>query len=246
MKKSKYKTQRSNNRGIVILGVVAAIIFTAVVITLSVFNVTSVEVEGNEHYTEQEIKDLVLGENNYSTNSIYLSWKYKNYNRDIPFISSMDVDMLSTHKIRIRVYEKSIIGYIEYLGSNMYFDKDGIIVESSMEKIEDVPLISGLEFQKITLYQELPVKDRKIFNTILNLTRFLEKTEVIPDKIYFSENMDITLYFGESRVLLGQDEDMEEKVSRLNSILPELGDIPGTLHMENFSEESNHITFKKD
>lgn len=53
------------------------------------------------------------------------------------------------NKMNVAVYEKAIVGYISYMGCNMYFDKDGIVVESSSENYEDVPQITGLDFKSI-------------------------------------------------------------------------------------------------
>ena len=55
----------------------------------------------------------------------------------------------------------------------MYFDRDGIIVESSGEKLEGVPWITGLDFGQIVLYKPLPVEDPDVFQEILNLTQQL-------------------------------------------------------------------------
>ncbi len=52
---------------------------------------------------------------------------------------------------------------------NVYFDKDGIVVESSDQEIEGVPLIKGLTFDRLTMHQALNVKDASIFGTILNI-----------------------------------------------------------------------------
>lgn len=245
MKKSKHKVSNKKHNKFMIFGVIATVILAVVLITLSVFKITSVEVVGNRHYTEEEIKDMVM-QGPYTSNSLYLTWKYKSYGKAIPFISSIDVEMVSTHKVRIQVYEKDIIGYVEYLGSNVYFDKDGFVVESSNDLVEYVPCITGLEFPEITMGEKLPVEDETVFNTILNLTRFLKKTEIIPDKIFFAEDQSMTLYFGETKVLIGQDINMEEKISRLNSILPKLEGMAGKLHMENFSQDTKNFTFEKD
>lgn len=51
-----------------------------------------------------------------------------------------------------------------------YFDKDGIIVESTSETLPGVPKIAGLSFGHIVLHQPLPVEDISVFNEILNLT----------------------------------------------------------------------------
>ena len=55
-------------------------------------------------------------------------------NKQIPFIQKYDVEVtIWPDKMNVAVYEKAIVGYISYMGCNMYFDKDGIVVESSSE-----------------------------------------------------------------------------------------------------------------
>lgn len=59
------------------------------------------------------------------------------------------------------MFEKSVVGYVSNMSSYMYFDKDGIIVESSSEQLPGVPWITGLEYGKILLYEPLEVKMMK-------------------------------------------------------------------------------------
>ena len=42
-------------------------------------------------------------------------------------------------RAEIIVYEKSVVGYVSYMSSYMYFDKDGIIVESASKKLLAFP-----------------------------------------------------------------------------------------------------------
>lgn len=57
----------------------------------------------------------------------------------MPFVSSIEVEMVSSHKLRLHVNEKQVIGYVRYLDCNMYFDKDGIVVESEVApEVSDV------------------------------------------------------------------------------------------------------------
>ena len=48
--------------------------------------------------------------------------------------------------MEIIIYEKSIVGYVSYMSSYMYFDKDGIVVESSSSQLDGVPWVTGLDF----------------------------------------------------------------------------------------------------
>lgn len=84
-------------------------------------------------------------------NTLYLYVRY-NYmeHPEIPFIDAFEVKVDSPSSLTIRVYEKNIVGYVHYLGKNVYFDKDGIVVESSDQEIEGVPLIKGLTFDRLT------------------------------------------------------------------------------------------------
>lgn len=217
----------------------------AALVVVSVFRVQNVSVEGNVHYTSEEIEAMVLTDR-LSYNSLYLSLKYRNKEiRDIPFIETMSVRVDSPDSITIRVYEKSVAGYVEYMGRYMYFDRDGIVVESSETRTEGIPQVTGIRFDHVVLYEALPVKNTDIFQEILSITQMLSKHQITTDKIYFNESNEITLYFDNIRAKLGKD-DLEEKVMRLEQILPNLSGESGVLDLQNYSEDRKNVTFQKD
>ena len=112
------------------------------------FHVETVSVEGNVHYTKEEIEQMVI-KDRLSANSIYLSFKYRDKEiLNIPFIEKMSVRVDSPNSITIRVYEKSVAGYVEYMGRYMYFDREGIVVESSETKTSGVPQVTGIDFDQ--------------------------------------------------------------------------------------------------
>ena len=128
-----------------------------------IFRVDKIEVTGNSYYTEAEIEKLVIGE---TRNSLYLVFLYDYLDgKEIPFVDSVEVSMVSPSHVKIRVYEKTMIGYVEYMGANLYFDKDGTVVESSTAVLEGVPCIKGLKFDTLTLYQTLNVKNEEVFDS---------------------------------------------------------------------------------
>ena len=234
-----------SNIGFVIFLLVLGLIVGGGLFLVSKFRVKNIMVEGNVHYTQEEITDLVLTDE-LSYNSLYLSFKYRNRQiKDIPFIETMSVSVVSPDTIKIIVYEKTVAGYVEYQGRFMYFDRDGIVVESSDTRTMGVPQVTGIQFDHVVLYEPLPVEDPSIFMQILSITQVLSKYDISTDKIYFNENNEITLYFGQVRARLGSD-DLEEKVMRLQYILPHLEEERGVLEMENYTDESQNITFTRD
>lgn len=221
-------------------------ILIAIVIVLKEFTIETVYVEGNEHYTSSQISQFVE-QGRFGDNSIYLSLKYSNKSiTDIPFIEKMDVDVLDRNSIKVTVYEKNLAGYVEYLGSYMYFDKDGVVIESSSVKTQGIPLVTGLSFDHFVMYEPLPVENKEIFQTILNLTQLLNKYDIETDGIHFDSNYKMTLYFDGVRVSIGDTRLLEEKVQQLGSILPQLEGKSGVLDMTTYDEDSRNVTFTTD
>ena len=115
------------------------------------FHVNSVEVKGNQHYTDQEIEDMVLKGGMWD-NSLLLKLQYRNKEiEDVPFVESMEVTIVDRHSISIQVYEKALAGCVEYLDRFMYFDREGVIVESSEQFTKGIPQVTGLKFDEIRL-----------------------------------------------------------------------------------------------
>lgn len=204
-----------------------------------------IEIRGNQKYTKEEMISYIF-KSDLDRNPFVLYYKTKFGTQEkIPFVDEYDVEFTSLQKIRITVYEKKIIGYVQYKGVNMYFDKDGTIVESSTEEIENIPRITGLKFDYIVLDETLPAGDEKIFHLILDVTQALAKYQVGVDRIFISEKQEVTLYMEQVVVELGKHRDMSEKIQSLADMLPNLSGLSGTLNMKEYDEKGNGYTFKK-
>lgn len=238
------------NKSLIIIGLTAAAIVCVLVgvyrYIVTAYEVTTVYVDGNVHYTNEEVMEMVMG-GRYGNNSLYLAAKYKDKGIEgVPFVEKMDVNILSPDTIRISVYEKALAGYVEYLGRYMYFDRDGIVVESSEERTSGIPQVTGLKFDYVVLNDYLPVENDEIFKRILDITQLLNKYELMADKIFFDSTYELTLFFDGIRVTLGADSDIDQKIIHLKNILPNLEGKKGTLRMENYTEDTKNITFLQD
>ena len=214
---------------------------------MDTYTVKNVYVEGNYHYTQEEIKEIVM-EGPLGNNSLYLRMKYKSKGVDhIPFVDTMDVSILSPDTIKITVYEKILAGYVEYLDTYMYFDKDGYLVECSGVKTLGVPQVAGITFNHALLGEPLPVEDKGIFDRILSLTKLVGKYELAADKIFFHSGGKVTVYFGDIKVALGSEtKNLEDRFMLLHGFLKELEGKKGTLQMENYNPDNGRYTFQPD
>ncbi len=222
------------------------LLFAAYQYVINYYKVTTVYVEGNIHYTNEEIMDMVMG-GRYGNNSLLLSLKYKDKGIDnIPFVQTMDVTIESRDTIRITVYEKALAGYVSYLGRYMYFDKDGIVVETSEQETKGIPQVTGLSFDHVVLHEVLPVENPEVFDEILNITQQLSKYSLSVDKIYFDADYQVTLLFGDAKVALGTKEDIDEKIMKLQYIYPDLVGKKGTLDMRDYNEDTKTYSFEQE
>ena len=239
--------RRNGTRGIKITIIVVLSILIIGVIALfagmQYYRVDEIIVEGNEKYTKDEIINLVMTDP-LDKYSLLFRWRIEqNKFEEIPFVDELEITVESPKKVKIKVYEKTVVGYVEHLGYYLYFDKDGTVVESSTEQFEGVPMVSGIPLDTIVLYKPLPVENDEIFKSLLNLTQLMEKYAVHPDNIKFNNDLEITLYFGEAKVLLGEKNPSDDKIFKLSKLLPELDGLEGTLHLENYDESMKNITF---
>ena len=249
-KRKKRKLNMTGGSGLIIkcvlIATVLLLIAGGVFWFINAFRITSVVVEGNIHYSTDQITEMVMS-SDFSDNSVFLSMQYHNKSiTDVPFVERIDVSVVDRQTVKITVYEKALAGYVQYLGSYMYFDKDGIVVESSNVLTPGIPEVSGLKFNHVVLHEALPVENEEIFQEILNITNLLNKHGLSATKIQFDSLYDVSLHFGKVRVIMGEDADMDQIIMHLTGILPHLEGKSGVLHMENFSESNKDITFEED
>ena len=114
--------------------------------------------------------------------------------------------------------------------------------------VTDVPLILGVDMQNVQLGEKITVENDGIFNTILGITRMVEKYQILPESVLFDSDYNITLVYNEGKIhcQLGQDTLLEEKITRVAALLPELENLTGILHLEDYTEETVNIFFSEE
>lgn len=230
---------------IIVLGIINVALLASY-FALTHYAVKNVLVDGNKHYSAEEIKSMIMT-GYFGDNSLYLSMKYKNKSiEDVPFIETMDVVVQSNDTIRIIVYEKALAGYVEYLGTDMYFDNEGVVVEASKVTTRGIPQVTGLNIDHVVLHEKLPVENSEIFQNILTITKLLNKYNVICDKIQFDSNYNVVLGYGGVKVNIGSLVNLDEKMMQLPKILPSLEGEKGTLELQNYTADRKSITFERE
>lgn len=206
----------------------------------------TISFEGSKQYTDKELASFLF-EKDIDANPFVFLFKDKfGEHVEIPFIEEYEVETDGFTSFNVTFYEKRIVGYIKYMGSYKYFDKDGIVVESSDVLLDGVPYVAGMDIDHIILHSKLPVKNEKVFDVLLEVTQLVSKYNIDVQKINISDDMEIKLYLENVRVDLGKNERLSDKMLDLNDIIPTLGDVKGVLDMREYDIHGNGYSLKKD
>lgn len=222
--------------------------FLLLILLLISTRVNKITFLGNRQYSNKELEKLIFSEDlDYNSAYAFVKDKWKPH-KTLPFVDRYELHWKNPFSLDIIVYEKNIVGYVEYMSGNLYFDGDGIVVESTKKNLPGIPKITGLKFSKVSLYKTLPVEDKAVFRDILNLSASLKAENLECDHIDYDAMSNATLYMGDIKVLLGNNEDMEQKLSSLKDILPALSGRKGTLDLTKYRgrKEKEAYVFREE
>lgn len=221
------------------------VFFTIAFVLIVIYSVriNKFDFGGNTRYSNEEMQKMLFP-NDFSKMTLYNLFRNRFQKKyDIPFIQDVDIYVTGINSADIIVYEKSVVGCVKYMSSYMYFDKDGIIVESSNVLLDGIPLIDGLDFGKIVLYEKLPISNENIFTDMLNITQVLVGYEMNVDRITFSSDGKINLFISNIDVYLGDASEINGKITVLKDMWSKIKDLSGTLYLDNYNPLNENTTY---
>ena len=197
--------------------------------------ITTVEVQGSKIYSQKEIKDSVFTRK-YADNELFF-WIYNKLFgiNKLPFVEDIEVEYNGWHKVTLQVYDKTISGCIKYMGQYVYFDKDGIVLQSMTTRREEVPVVTGIRFGTFSIGKAFNVKDSSLFETIMNLSQLIAHYKIKVERIHVEQNR-MVLFTGNVKVYLAKKSIYDDELSALSSVLQtvEEKNLSGTINMEGF------------
>lgn len=224
---------------------IVVIVLMAAFIYISTFKIIDIKVSGCSKVDEQVIIDAIR-EQSFADNTIVLYFQNKiKPIENIPFVAKIDIEFVSRNEISVTVYEKSVAGCVEYMDGYVYFDKDGIVLESSQEIIEGVPCIRGLNFTEWEMGKKLPIDNESKFKSILSITQLIDKYGLDIDGIKFTAENEIILYHDGITIELGKGDNLAIQMMNLGSILENLEGMEGILYMKDFDSNDSTASFSK-
>lgn len=240
---SPQEREERRKQGIRIRRMEILLLILGILLVLVTARFQSIEITGNRRYSEEEIRAMLFP-GSWDTDSFYQFLKeHTREHAEYPFIESYELHWKGPLKLKVRVREKNVVAYVGFMSSRFYFDRDGMVVESTQEPLEGVPRIEGLDFGSISLHKRISVKNDRVFHDIMNLTNALSELQISCESIRYDDSLNATLNLGDIKVKLGADQDMEEKISCLREILPKLSGRRGELDLSTYLDRGGRDSF---
>lgn len=203
--------------------------------------------DGTSVYSEEELNQLIFGTDSpryYLARVKEIIGKHP----EIPFLARYDIVFEKDRNLRVHLYQKSLAGYLRFQNYYLYFDWDGVLVETGTQRLEGTYEVQGLAVEHAVKGETLPLKDNGILHTMLTLTQFLNREKIrwkgeelilgsLCDGICFLDN-GVELEMGEIAVFLGDTGNVEGKLYAMEDILPGLEGKTGILYLDSYQADA--------
>lgn len=198
-----------------LLAVTVSAVFLETRCKIKNFNVT-----GNTWYTDEEISNA-LRTSYFDKYSVFFKLHYMfKGTPEMAFVDKISVKCESADTVNVRVYETNIVGCVYEMGDYLYFDKDGYVVSSRSEQLNDVPRIEGLAYKNLAVNQKIEVQSDRLFGEILDVTQLISKNQLKIETISFDSSENITLYCTDKNVVyIGKQQSYDAIIQALPGIL---------------------------
>ncbi len=199
------------------------VIIWAVFFKSPYFAITSIQINGIDNLSEEQVKSMLTTNEGNNIFSFSTSKCEKNI-LDSHYVESVDVSRDLPHTIVINLNEYKLRGYVPYMGSYLYINEDGLILDIQKDVAKQLPVIEGLNFDSFTAGEILQVDNPSAFSTMVELSRLFEKYELLTNivRVDVTKVNEIHLYINKVDVEFGDMDNANRKILMLTEVLKQL------------------------
>ncbi len=241
------KIKKRRKRLIFIIILLLTSVFFILYTKTSFFHVSSIEVYGNEKITDDKLilaSGIMIDENIFKIN---LKMAKENIMLH-PYVKDVKVRRKLPNKILINIDERKEIAVIDYIGSHIYVDEEGIILNILSEKNdEQIMEISGTEIDKPQIGNKIAFRHDNLEKKLLEFINYSRKLGLADsfNIVDIDENGKITIVMNtRAEVAFGTLDDVKYKLKFLVSILKELESKNQGYRVIHLDKGSNAIIIK--
>ncbi len=234
----------AKHKNIIIFLAVLVFLAFGVAIFMNFTTMSEVETEGLTAYERKEfLKKTGYNDSFGNTYIYYFKNKFKDH-PEIAFIEKYEVTIVNKNKVMITVYENDILGAVKVMSNYFYFNREGVIIATSVDRKKDVPLVKGLEFTEVVVHEPLKTQKNTIFESIMEISNLLTKYSIQVSEIIYDDNNNISLVSGNLIIIMGTKATYERQLGAIAEIYERAALTGGTIDLRNYSETNTTIILK--
>lgn len=228
-------------------------IFIVVLIVIICYNIIirikikNIDIVGNNNVSDTEVVTSLFDSDTDRISLVFFIKSKFGKKKDIVLVDSYDIKWLTPFSIVVTVSENPPIAFIKRDLKNVYFDKNGAISEITEIRKPGIIEVMGVSFKNYEKGSKIAISNAKTLKAILNITSFLKEQELNAELLEIRKEEEFYIYIGNIIVNMGNIDNMETKLLRLNDIYPKISHLNGTLDLSNARENmlDEQYIFKK-
>lgn len=246
--------KKLNRKKVLISSLFLALIIiggTIYYLTTPIFNVASIKIYGNNKNsidTYISLSEININETNifgFTKSSIQNKLKQDSYVEDVKIKRNLP------NEIEIYITERTVDYQIEYLGTYIYLNNQGYILEINSEP-KDVLYIEGLSSinDNIKIGQRLSNEDLIKLDTILKVSNYIKYNSIEREltKVDVTDISNYTLEFAKEKkiVYIGDSSSITEKMTTVAKILEAEEGKEGKIYANEEVLKKNRVYFSEE
>lgn len=206
----------------VILVAVFAILWATFFIS-PLFRIETINIKGLDNLTDDRVRNMLTTQEGYNILSFSTS-KCEDKILDTHYVESVSVTRDFPHTVNVDIQEYHLRGYVPYMGSYLYINEDGLILDIQKEFKRQLPVVEGLNFSSFTAGEYLKVDNPTAFSTMVELSRLFDKYQLLSDiiRVDVTNVSDIHLYVNKVDIEFGDMDNANKKILMLIEVLKQL------------------------
>ncbi len=201
--------------------ILGGMISIGIILTLPLFNVQRVTVNGLYALNEDEVISKIYYKDNVNIFAVD-SGRFERELEKIPYVKTATISKKLPNEIIVDIVERDCIGYMLY-GSDIYvyIDGEGIVLDMQNYTMDNKPFFEGLGIAEVVKGEKLSAFDEDVFDIAITLANAFDKYD-FGDKIVrikLDNTVDLIFYINNIKVLFGSVDDIYKKMNWIDTIV---------------------------
>lgn len=244
-----YYQKKPQKKGLdqkIVIALVLVVVVAACVLFSPLFSVKKIEMNGASQFTTSALCEKI-GLSKGDNLLLFSKGRAEKTLEKSPYIASAKLSAKLPHTMKITIKERKARGYVPYMGSYLYIDEEGRVLEVAGSCRDALPLVKGLKFDSFTEGEILPVQNTDALAVILEISQLMEKYELLDEvvEIDVSKPKDIYAYVNQVQIHLGNMTNGDMKIQYMQQIVKTIPkEDRGILDLSGLDNPKANVTFQ--